>query len=165
MLVFNVNDHSNVPFIFRTVRVHFSAHHLLTDDFQRFLSTIFFVFLWFPAKGTYNMADNTSGPSVVNFWTMLKVRDIASARPVARPIIVRFWYYLLIIFFTFSTLATASGVQDASCRLSPRPRRSPRGNAIPTRPQASPCPPRSGRPPLSPRPRRCRSAGSLSAMP
>lgn len=101
MLVFNVNDHSNVPFIFRTVRVHFSAHHLLTDDFQRFLSTIFFVFLWFPAKGTYNMADNTSGPSVVNFWTMLKVRDIASARPVARPIIVRFWYYLLIIFLLF----------------------------------------------------------------
>gem|GEM_PF-6067271 len=34
---------------------------------------------------------------VVNFWTQLKVRDIASARPVARPIIVRFWYYLLII--------------------------------------------------------------------
>lgn len=38
---------------------------------------------------------------VVNFWTMLKVRDIASARPVARPIFVRFWYYLLIIFLLF----------------------------------------------------------------
>ena len=38
---------------------------------------------------------------VVNFWTRLKVRDIASARPVARPIIVRFWYFLLIIFYFF----------------------------------------------------------------
>lgn len=35
--------------------------------------------------------------------------------------------------------ATASDDQDASVRLSPRPRRSPRGNAMPTRPQASPC--------------------------
>lgn len=38
---------------------------------------------------------------VVNFWIQLKVRDIASARPVARPIIVRFWYFLLIIFLLF----------------------------------------------------------------
>ena len=38
---------------------------------------------------------------VVNFWTRLKVRDIASARPVARPIIVRFWYFLLIILLLF----------------------------------------------------------------
>lgn len=38
---------------------------------------------------------------MVNFWTMLKVRDIASARPVARPIFVRFWYFLLIIFSLF----------------------------------------------------------------
>ena len=38
---------------------------------------------------------------VVNFWTMHKFRDIASARPVARPIIVRFWYFLLIIFLLF----------------------------------------------------------------
>ena len=38
---------------------------------------------------------------MVNFWTRLKVRDIASARPVARPIIIRFWYFLLIIFLLF----------------------------------------------------------------
>ena len=42
-----------------------------------------------------------SGRLVVIFWTQLKVRDIASARPVARPIIVRFWYFLLIIFSLF----------------------------------------------------------------
>lgn len=57
-----------------------------------------------------------------------------------------FLVFLVDYFFTFSTLATASGVQDASCRLSPRPRRSLRGNAIPTHPQASPCSPRSNRP-------------------
>ena len=38
---------------------------------------------------------------VVNFWTRLKARDIAISRPVARPIIVRFWYFLLIIFLLF----------------------------------------------------------------
>ena len=42
-----------------------------------------------------------NGKLVVNFWTRLKVRDIAAARPVARPIIVIFWYFLFIIFFTF----------------------------------------------------------------
>ena len=50
-----------------------------------------------------------------------------------------FLVFLVDYFFTFSTLATASGVQDASCRLSPRPRRSLRGNATPTPPQALPC--------------------------
>ncbi len=57
---------------------------------------------------------------MVNFWTMLKVRDIASARPVARPIFVRFWYFLLIIFSLFLRWRQPR-VQDASCRLSPRP--------------------------------------------
>lgn len=76
-----------------------------------------------------------------------------------------FLVLLVDYFFTFSTPATASGVQDASCRLSPRPRRSRRGKATPTHPQASPCSPRSNRPRQSPRLRHCRSAGSLSAMP
>lgn len=74
-----------------------------------------------------------------------------------------FLVFLVDYFFTFSTLATASGVQVASCRLSPRPRRSRRGKATPTRPQALPCSTPSGKPPPSPcplpRPRRCRSAG------
>ena len=76
-----------------------------------------------------------------------------------------FLVFLVDYFFTFSTLATASGVQDASCRLSPRPRRSLRGNATPTPPQALPYSPRLNRPRPSPRLHHCRSAGSLSAMP
>lgn len=53
------------------------------------------------AKRTKCCLKSWSLQLVVNFWTMLKVRDIASARPVARPIFVRFWYFLLIIFSLF----------------------------------------------------------------
>ena len=75
-----------------------------------------------------------------------------------------FLVFLVDYFFNFSTLVTASGAQYASCRLSPRPRRSLRRNAIPTRQQVSPCSPHLGRLLSSPRPRHCRSAGSLSAL-
>lgn len=99
---------------------------------------------------------------VVNFGTTLKVRDMASACPVAGPNFVRFCISCW-LFFLFSYAGDSSGVQVAFCRLSPRPRRSRRGKATPTRPQALPCSTPSGRPPPSPcplpRPRRCRSAG------
>ena len=52
---------------------------------------------------------------VVNFWTRLKVRDIASARPFASPTIVRFFVFLVDCFFNFFMPETASDAQDASC--------------------------------------------------
>ena len=52
---------------------------------------------------------------VVNFGTQLKVRDTASARPVARPIIVRFWYFLLIILFLRWRQPQVSKMLPAAC--------------------------------------------------
>ena len=74
------------------------------------------------------------------------------------PILVFFVDY----FFYFSMLVTASGAQDASFRLPPRHRRSLRGNATPTHPQASPCSPRSDKRPSFPRLHRCRSEGWIT---
>lgn len=107
----------------------------------------------------------TLGGSFVSgqFWDYAQSQRHGVRLPRCRAKLCPFLLFLVDYFFSFPTLATASGVQVASCRLSPRPRRSRRGKATPTRPQALPCSTPSGRPPPSPcplpRPRRCRSAG------